>query len=96
MVDIMTGTGVNDSGNFRERFEGAIATIWEGPSSPAEPQCFCNFVKKPFLFLYFWLTDGFCNSYKLHTIRDFNWWWELIPEGGFQATMYKYDMRRSQ
>jgi hypothetical protein len=25
----MTGTGVNDSGTFRERFEGAIATIRE-------------------------------------------------------------------
>jgi hypothetical protein len=37
MVDTMTGTGVNDSGNFRERFEGAIATIWEVPSSLAEP-----------------------------------------------------------
>jgi hypothetical protein len=29
MVDIMTGTGVNDSGTFQERFEGAIATIRE-------------------------------------------------------------------
>jgi NAD(P)H-hydrate repair Nnr-like enzyme with NAD(P)H-hydrate epimerase domain len=29
MVDAMTGTGVNDSGTFRERFEGAIATIRE-------------------------------------------------------------------
>ena len=25
----------------------------------------------------FWLTGEFCNSYKLHTIRDFNWWWEI-------------------
>ena len=25
----MIRTGVNDSGTFRERFEGAIATIWE-------------------------------------------------------------------
>jgi hypothetical protein len=29
MVDTMTGMGVNDSGTFRERFEGAIATIRE-------------------------------------------------------------------
>jgi hypothetical protein len=29
MVDIMTRTGVNDSGTFQERFEGAIATIRE-------------------------------------------------------------------
>ena len=29
MADTMTGTGVNDSGAFRERFEGAIATIRE-------------------------------------------------------------------
>jgi hypothetical protein len=41
----------------------------------------------------FWLTGEFCNSYKLHTIWDFNWW-ELIPEGGFQATMYTYDTWR--
>jgi hypothetical protein len=29
MVDTMTGTGVNDSGTFRDRFEGTIATIRE-------------------------------------------------------------------
>jgi len=29
MVDTMTGTGVDDNGTFRERFEGDIATIRE-------------------------------------------------------------------